>query len=83
MLFNSTPVEIRGKSVMVEVNGQIREIANDFVWVFAGGTPPTEFLKKIGVGFGMTDVTLEAAREVRAVAAAKDRDAQYTGADKQ
>jgi hypothetical protein len=36
-----------------------QEIPNDFVWIFAGGLPPNAFLKKVGVGFGERDVTLE------------------------
>ena len=39
--------------------------ANDFVWIFAGGTPPNDFLKKIGVGFGARDLTLEASKEAK------------------
>jgi hypothetical protein len=40
-----------------------QEIPNDFVWIFAGGTPPNDFLKKIAVGFGARDLTLKGARE--------------------
>ena len=61
--FNSKPAEIREKSVVLERNGELHEIENDFVWVFAGGAPPTDFLKKIGVEFGMQDITLQAAKE--------------------
>ena len=50
---------------MLDVNGNVQEIPNDFVWIFAGGTPPNDFLKKIGVGFGMRDMTLEASKEAR------------------
>jgi hypothetical protein len=46
-----------------------QEIPNDFVWVFAGGTPPNDFLKKLGVEFGMRDMTLEGSKEVRAAKA--------------
>src|SRR4029077_7751225 len=55
-LFNSTPVEFKEESVIMDVQGQQREIPNDFVWIFAGGTPPNDFLKKIGVGFGAKDL---------------------------
>ena len=65
VLFNSNPVEIREQSVILEVNGQQEEIPNDYVWVFAGGTPPNDFLKKIGVQFGMRDMTLEAGSEAK------------------
>src|SRR5437588_1653797 len=40
VLFNSNPVEFKPQSVVIEVEGQMREFANDFVWIFAGGTPP-------------------------------------------
>lgn len=61
--FNSIPVKIREDSVTLEVGGQLRELPNDYVWIFAGGTPPYDFLKKIGVQFGMRDLTAEAGRE--------------------
>ena len=65
VLFNSNPVEFKPDAVSLEVNGSILEIANDFVWIFAGGTPPNDFLKKIGVEFGMRDMTLDASQEAR------------------
>jgi thioredoxin reductase (NADPH) len=65
VLFNSNPVELKPESVILEVNGVEQEISNDFVWIFAGGTPPNAFLKKIGVGFGARDVTLEASKEAK------------------
>jgi thioredoxin reductase (NADPH) len=64
-VFNSNPVEIRPDSVILEVNGTNQTIPNDFVWVFAGGEPPTTFLKKVGVGFGVRDVTGDGARAVK------------------
>jgi putative YpdA family bacillithiol system oxidoreductase len=69
VLFNSMPVEFKAESVVMEVNGANQEIPNDFVWVFAGGTPPTDFLKKIGVQFGMRDMTMEASSEAKAAKA--------------
>jgi len=68
VLFNSSPVEFKPQSVMLQVNGQTQEIPNDFVWIFAGGTPPNDFLKKIGVAFGSTDVTHEASTELKKAA---------------
>ena len=65
VLFNSIPTEIRPESVLLDVGGQLQEIPNDFVWIFAGGTPPNEFLKKIGVGFGIRDQTAEASSEAK------------------
>jgi thioredoxin reductase (NADPH) len=70
VLFNSNPVEFKTESVILEVGGVAQGIPNDFVWIFAGGTPPNAFLKKIGVGFGARDVTLEASK------AAKQADAE-------
>ena len=69
VLFNSSPVEFKPDSVVIQVDGQTQEIPNDFVWIFAGGTPPNDFLKKIGVEFGAKDLTLEASKEVKRAAA--------------
>jgi len=66
VLFNSNPVEFRPDSVILEVNGGNQTLPNDFVWIFAGGEPPTAFLKKIGVGFGERDLTVEGSREAKA-----------------
>ena len=68
VVFNSMPVEFKPDSVLLEVNGGIQEIPNDFVWIFAGGVPPYDFLKKIGVQFGMRDLTAEAGAEARQAA---------------
>jgi len=65
VLFNSNPVEFKPESVIIDVNGSQQEIPNDFVWIFAGGTPPNAFLKKIGVGLGEQDVTLTASKEAK------------------
>jgi len=65
VIFNSQPVEFTEKSAILDVAGHTREIPNDFVWIFAGGTPPSAFLQKIGVGFGARDMTLEAGNEAR------------------
>jgi len=66
VIFNSSPVEFKASSVILEVNGKTQEIPNDYVWIFAGGEPPTAFLKKIGVGFGMQDLTSAASKEAKA-----------------
>ncbi len=65
IVFNSIPVEFKEKSVMLEVNGTVEEIPNDFVWIFAGGEPPTAFLKKLGIQVGAKDMTKEASSEAR------------------
>jgi thioredoxin reductase len=73
VIFNSAPVEFRGNSVVLEVNGRAQEIPNDYVWIFAGGEPPMAFLKKIGVGFGMRDMTSEAGKAAREVSLSKNQ----------
>jgi thioredoxin reductase (NADPH) len=65
VLFNSTPLEFKPESVVIDVQGQEQELPNDYVWIFAGGIPPNDFLKKIGVEFGMKDVTAEATIEAQ------------------
>src|ERR1700741_3877269 len=65
VLFNSSPVEFVQDSVILDVNGVRQTLPNDFVWIFAGGEPPTAFLKKVGVGFGQRDLTVEGGREAK------------------
>jgi thioredoxin reductase (NADPH) len=65
VLFNSNPVEFTEAAVVLDVNGARQELANDFVWIFAGGTPPNDFLKKIGVEFGARDMAVEASAEAK------------------
>jgi len=55
-------------TVVLAVAGERRELANDYIWVFAGGTPPTAFLDKIGVRAGPRDLTAEVEREAAALA---------------
>ena len=69
VLFGSAPVEFAEGQVVLEVNGEPRQIPNDYVWIFAGGTPPNDFLKKIGVEFGSSDITLAASQEAHGVPA--------------
>ncbi|HEY1987220.1 MAG TPA: NAD(P)-binding domain-containing protein [Terracidiphilus sp.] len=57
VLFNSMPTEFREGSVLIDCGGEVKEFPNDFVWIFAGGTPPTEFLKATGISFGSADVS--------------------------
>ncbi|HTT21619.1 MAG TPA: NAD(P)-binding domain-containing protein [Candidatus Sulfotelmatobacter sp.] len=75
-LFNSNVVEFKPESVILEVAGQQQEIPNDFAWIFAGGTPPTAFLKKIGIGFGSRDVTLEVSKAAKQAEAERKQLAQ-------
>ena len=76
VLFNSNPVEFKEQSVVIDVQGQTRDLPNDYVWIFAGGTPPNDFLKKIGVGFGARDMTKHASEEAKTAAATKEAMAQ-------
>ncbi len=57
VLFSSNPIEFRQDSVLLDVNGTTQTLPNDYVWIFAGGEPPTAFLKKIGISFGERDLT--------------------------
>jgi thioredoxin reductase (NADPH) len=65
VVFNSVPAEFKPDSVVLDVQGQTQKLPNDFVWIFAGGEPPNAFLKKIGVGFGMRDMTSEGQKEAK------------------
>ncbi|HSM84927.1 MAG TPA: NAD(P)-binding domain-containing protein [Candidatus Limnocylindrales bacterium] len=76
VIFSSIPVEFKPESVVLDVQGRLQEIANDFTWIFAGGVPPNDFLKKIGIKFGPKDVTLEAGRESREAARAREHPAE-------
>jgi thioredoxin reductase (NADPH) len=80
VLFNSNPVEFKAESVILDVAGSQQEIANDFVWIFAGGTPPTAFLKKIGVSFGARDVTLENSKAAKQADSERQQFSQAAGA---
>ncbi len=71
VLFKSNPAEFKQDAVILTVNGSMQEIPNDFVWVFVGGTPPNDFLKKIGVEFGTHDMTLVASTEAKESALSK------------
>jgi thioredoxin reductase len=75
VLFNSNPAEFKPGSVVLSVNEKLQEIPNDYVWIFAGGEPPNAFLKRIGVGFGMRDMTFEGSDEAKSVAIARNTNA--------
>ena len=76
VLFKSTPVEFKKDTIILSVDGSLQELANDFVWIFAGGTPPNDFLRKIGLEFGMRDMTLEASNEAKQAALSRKQLAQ-------
>lgn len=63
VVFNSVPVEFTERSVVLDVAGVLQDLPNDYVWIFAGGVAPNEFLKKIGIAFGTRDLTLEVVKE--------------------
>ncbi len=65
VLYRSNLREVRDRSVVVEVAEQPSELANDWVWIFAGGEAPNAFLEKIGVAVGDRDLTGEAEAEAR------------------
>jgi thioredoxin reductase len=70
LLLQSQLREVGERTVRLQTPGGERELPNDYVFVFAGGVPPTEFLEKIGVKVGPHDLTDEAAREARVARAA-------------
>jgi len=51
-LFSSEVERITPASVFVKTAQGVHELPNDYVFVFAGGEPPFELLKKAGVRFG-------------------------------
>jgi len=61
VIFNSAPKEFQKDKVILECKDGIRELPNDFVWIFAGGIPPSDFLKASGIEFGSKDLRVETA----------------------
>ena len=51
-LFNSQPLEITPTHVRMKTAEGVVELENDYVFVFAGGVPPFDLLKKAGVRMG-------------------------------
>jgi putative YpdA family bacillithiol system oxidoreductase len=51
-VFNSNVIEIKEDSVRLKTENEIKEIPNDYVFVFAGGLPPFKMLKEMGIRFG-------------------------------
>lgn len=49
LLLKSNVREIRAKEVQVDVDGKTASMPNDFVYIFAGGELPNDFLRGIGV----------------------------------
>jgi thioredoxin reductase (NADPH) len=50
--FNTDVEEIGPASVRLKTPDGVRELPNDFVFVFAGGEPPFELLRQMGIRFG-------------------------------
>ncbi len=52
-IFSSNLIEVREDAVVLDVGGdEPVEMANDYVFIFAGGVPPFRFLQGMGVKFG-------------------------------
>jgi len=51
-LFNSNVTEIGDSIVKIQTGDDNLEIQNNYIFIFAGGEPPFNLLKKIGVAFG-------------------------------
>jgi len=49
---DSEVVEIKEKSVRLQTDNGAIELPNDYVFIFIGGVPPFEMLKKMGIAFG-------------------------------
>jgi thioredoxin reductase/ferredoxin len=70
VLYESRPLEIMADKVVLESKSGRHALPNDYVWIFAGGIPPTELLEKIGIRTGVRDVTADGVREARAAGVA-------------
>jgi len=51
-LFNSNVKEIVDNTVKIQAEEKEIEIPNNYIFIFAGGEPPFNLLKKIGIAFG-------------------------------
>ena len=49
LIMSSNVIEIKKESVVVEQGGKKADLPNDYVFVFAGGELPNEFLRKVGI----------------------------------
>ena len=50
MLFNSNLTSIAEERIDLRlINGEVAQLKNDLVYIFAGGELPTQFLQKIGI----------------------------------
>ena len=58
--FNTDVQEIGPASIRLKTPDGTRELQNDYVFVFAGGDPPFELLRRMGIRFGGEGNTAEA-----------------------
>lgn len=49
LLLKSNLKEIKDKEVHIDIDGQLKQMPNDFVYIFAGGELPNDFLRNIGI----------------------------------
>ncbi|MFQ5709191.1 MAG: NAD(P)-binding domain-containing protein [bacterium] len=49
VFYESNVKEIKREEVILSVKDKLGKLPNDYVFIFAGGVLPTEFLKKIGI----------------------------------
>ncbi|MEK6712949.1 MAG: 4Fe-4S ferredoxin, partial [Nitrospirota bacterium] len=49
VILSSNVKEIGEKSIKIATKEEVTEVPNDYVYIFAGGELPNEFLNKIGV----------------------------------
>jgi thioredoxin reductase len=61
--FNTDVEEIAPLSVRLKTPDGARELPNDYVFVFAGGEPPFELLRRMGIRFG-GDASADSGRSV-------------------
>lgn len=54
--FNSEVKEILEDKILLQTPDGVKELPNDYVFIFAGGELPNEFLKKIGIGMHVQQV---------------------------
>jgi thioredoxin reductase/Pyruvate/2-oxoacid:ferredoxin oxidoreductase delta subunit len=65
VLLRSNLRQVLEDTIVVDTGDGLRELPNDYVFVFAGGVPPTALLERIGIRIGPQDLTEEVAREAR------------------
>ncbi|MFA6540996.1 MAG: NAD(P)-binding domain-containing protein [Bacteroidota bacterium] len=56
VIFNSEIKKIDEKGIILTTSEREIEISNDFVFIFAGGELPNEFLKKVGIQMQMQQI---------------------------